>query len=58
MLSLLTKHKWIYFPNLVPFKDLLPLMWVKPKKGNITTYTQLINSSFKQLRYLDVYTKG
>ncbi len=38
-LSLPTQCKWIYFPDLAQFKDLLPSMWLKPKKGAITTNT-------------------
>jgi hypothetical protein len=35
MLSLLTQFERIYFPNLVQFKDLSPLMQVKSRKGTI-----------------------
>jgi hypothetical protein len=56
MLSLLTQHEHIYFPGLVQFKDLLPLMQLKPKRRAIVIDTLLINSSLQQLRYLNVYT--
>jgi hypothetical protein len=45
MLSLLTQHKWIYFFNLVPPKDLLLPMRLKPNNRVIVTNTMLINSS-------------
>jgi hypothetical protein len=38
--------EWIYFPDIAQFKDLMPLMWLKPKKKTIVTNTPLINSSF------------
>ncbi len=46
------------FHDLVQFKDLLPLMHLKPKKGTIMTKTPLVNSSLQQLKYLDVYIAG
>jgi hypothetical protein len=57
MLPLSTQCEWIYFPNLAQFKELLPSLQLKPKKGVITINTPLINSSLQQLKYLDVYTK-
>jgi hypothetical protein len=45
MLLLLTQHERIYFPDLVPPKDLLLLMQFKPKNDAITIDTLLINSS-------------
>jgi hypothetical protein len=40
------QYEWIYFPDITQFKDLMPLMWLKPKKETIATNTPLINSSF------------
>jgi len=56
MLPLSTQYEWIYFPNLAQFKELLPSLQLKLKKGVIMINTPLINSSLRQLRYLDVYT--
>ncbi len=50
------QHEQIYFLNLAPPKDLLLSMWLKPNNVIIATNTLLINSSFQQWRYLDVYT--
>jgi hypothetical protein len=36
ILSLPTQHEWIYFPDLVQFKDLMLPMQFKPKKKDIT----------------------
>jgi hypothetical protein len=52
---LLTQCKRIYFLDLVQLKDLMLLMWLKPKKWIIMIITPLINSSLQQLKYLDVY---
>jgi hypothetical protein len=45
LLSSLTQCKWIYFPDLVQLKDLLPRMQLKPRKGAIAIDTLLINCS-------------
>jgi hypothetical protein len=44
-LSSPTQQKQIYFLNLVPPKDLLLSLWLKPKNKTIATNTPLINSS-------------
>jgi len=46
----------IYLLDLAKLKDLLPLMWLKPKKGTIVVNTPLINFSFRKLKYMDIYT--
>jgi hypothetical protein len=42
MLSLPTQHEQIYFLDVAQFKDLSPPMWLKFKKGVITTNTQFL----------------
>jgi hypothetical protein len=51
----ITQHEWIYFPNLVQLKDLMPPMQFKPKKKKITMTPCW--SFFPFNKYLDVYTK-
>jgi hypothetical protein len=42
---IVAQHEPIYFLDLMPPKDLLFPMWLKPKNKVIATNTSLINSS-------------
>jgi len=45
IVELSTQFEHIYFPDFAQFKDMLPLMQLKPRIGVITTNTPLINFS-------------